>query len=127
MNKKIILMIIFTSILSIPAIDARPIYREGLPSEMIDYCKICHVQSSGLGPLNVYGKDFYDNERSIEAIAFLDSDGDGYLNQDELNNGTFPGNPESYPGARTPGLGFFSALLALLAARFFGNMNNSVR
>ncbi len=35
----------------------------------------------------------------INATASLDSDGDGFTNEAELAAGTFPGDPNSYPGS----------------------------
>ncbi|TFH46684.1 MAG: hypothetical protein E4G94_01885 [ANME-2 cluster archaeon] len=108
------LLVILVIFLLLPHSSARPIYREGIPQDMMNFCKICHVQSSGLGPLNEYGNDFYKNGKSNDAVTMLDSDGDGYQNLDELNNGTFPGDPDSYPGAETPGFGIFPAVLSFL-------------
>ena len=70
--------------------------------------------------LNPYGLDFV---RAIEAHTFkefnknmfvvlgdalnmtanLDSDHDGYTNIQELNNGTYPGDPNEYPGKNEKG------------------------
>ncbi len=35
---------------------------------------------------------------ALNATDYLDSDHDGYLNIQELNNGTYPGDPNDYPG-----------------------------
>lgn len=65
--------------------------------------------------LNPYGLDFvraieshtiseYDTNfykvitNSINQIKDLDSDGDGYTNNEELNAGTYPGDPNDHPG-----------------------------
>lgn len=71
---------------------------------------------SALKGLNPYGADFinavskytYDDfqnnvflvlSKAFNATNSLDSDKDGYTNIEELGQGTYPGNPESYPGA----------------------------
>ncbi len=70
---------------------------------------------SALKGLNPYGADFinaiskytYDEfqnnvflvlSRAFNSTANLDSDRDGYSNIDELSQGYYPGDPESYPG-----------------------------
>ncbi len=69
---------------------------------------------STLKGLNPYGVDFvraiekhtyaeYENNfyrvvgDALAATNSTDSDGDGYTNQQELEAGTYPGNPDSYP------------------------------
>ncbi len=70
--------------------------------------------------LNPYGIDFvsamekstYDEfqnnvfavlSKALNMTNDKDSDGDGYTNIVELNNGTYPGDPNSYPGAQEKG------------------------
>ncbi len=71
---------------------------------------------SSLKGLNPYGLDFvralekystleeYDNNinlalyKAFNATKNMDSDGDGYTNIEELNAGTYPGDPTDYPG-----------------------------
>ncbi len=70
--------------------------------------------------LNPYGIDFvsaiekstYDEfqnnvfavlSKALNLTNDMDSDGDGYTNIVELNNGTYPGDPSSYPGAQEKG------------------------
>jgi hypothetical protein len=60
-------------------------------------CKICHINSSGGGPTNPYGTDFANKGHSFKAIEPLDSDGDGFINIDEIYNLTFPGDASDNP------------------------------
>ncbi|MFQ6052965.1 MAG: thrombospondin type 3 repeat-containing protein [Candidatus Bathyarchaeia archaeon] len=77
---------------------AIPEYSRDLPSELKNFCNVCHERASG-GPLNAFGTDYGKSGRNMGAISALDSDGDGYTNGDELAAGSFPGDPDSYPAA----------------------------
>lgn len=71
-------------------------------------CKICHLEPPK-SPRNPFGKaveqaldktnDGVLTKAVMSSIEKLDSDGDGALNIDEINAGTFPGDPQSKPGA----------------------------
>jgi hypothetical protein len=67
----------------------------------LDSCSTCHV--AGEGPsketLNPYGTDLQKNAFDFGAIEGLDSDGDGVTNIDEINGGSFPGDPADKPTA----------------------------
>ena len=69
-------------------------------------CQWCHAtygyDGSGniVDTLNNYGKDYYTNGRTKEAVLAiegLDSDGDGYTNLAEINAGRFPGDANDDP------------------------------
>ncbi len=93
-------------------INALPDYGNNLPSSYGSACQVCHVSSSGAGRLNSYGDDFEENLYDIEAIAKLDSDGDGHSNEKELKAGTFPGDPDSSPQG-IPGFPYESIILGI--------------
>ena len=62
-------------------------------------CDFCHV--GGGAPLNSYGQAYKDKGRNKDAFATIggeDSDGDTFLNIDEINALTLPGDPKDYPG-----------------------------
>lgn len=73
-------------------------YARDVPLELKNNCKVCHTMASG-GPLNDFGSDYLANSRDMDAVRGMDSDGDGYPNGDELEAGSLPGNPGSYPGS----------------------------
>jgi hypothetical protein len=79
-------------------VNGRPLYAKDLPTSLKNYCQVCHTSASG-GPLNEFGKDYQRFNFNTSAISTLDSDGDGFTNGEELAEGTFPGDPNSYPGA----------------------------
>lgn len=79
------------------SVNALTEYSEDLPSSYGSVCLVCHLSESGGGGLNSFGSDFSENDNDIEAINNLDSDGDGHTNEEELNAGTFPGDPDSAP------------------------------
>lgn len=75
-------------------------------------CNYCHyIQHPPTGwtnlptntsqTLNPYGAAYLAAGRDRDAVGKIrcdDSDGDGYLNWDEIAEGSFPGDPKSYPG-----------------------------
>ncbi|WP_256623197.1 PGF-CTERM sorting domain-containing protein [Methanolobus chelungpuianus] len=63
----------------------------------LDTCSTCHGED--IESLNPYGADYGENDGDLEAIESLDSDGDGFSNQEEITTLTFPGDAESMPGA----------------------------
>ena len=81
-------------------VSAIPEYAIDMPLELKNFCIVCHTMGSG-GPLNVYGQDYFMNGNNVSAIALLDSDGDQFTNNEELDKGTFPGDSNSYPNADT--------------------------
>ena len=63
-------------------------------------CITCHRNSNGTGGYNSYGSDwkaFGSNAAAYTAIEDRDSDGDGYINIDEILVDTFPGDASSKP------------------------------
>lgn len=70
-------------------------------------CQWCHESYGydGAGEIkdtmNSYGKDYKIAGRNAAAVTLIDtmdSDGDGYINSDEIAAGTFPGNATDHPG-----------------------------
>ena len=76
-------------------VNAIPEYVSVLPSDLKNFCNVCHVRNSG-GPLNSFGEDYmrFDFDR----LMGLDSDSDGFSNGDELDAGKLPGDAKSIPG-----------------------------
>jgi len=63
----------------------------------LDSCNTCHTN---VPDLNSYGRDYRSHGHDFRAIELLDSDGDGYLNIDEINALSFPGDINSTPGTQ---------------------------
>ncbi len=76
-------------------------YVNDVPQLSKSNCIVCHTEHSG-GMINDFGKDFMTHDHSIEAIASIDSDGDGFTNQEEFEAGTLPGDPDDHPPTPTP-------------------------
>lgn len=76
--------------------EARPGYLSILPPKA-QRCTTCHFSQAG-GARNPFGSDF-EKTGSLTLIGDRDSDGDGVINRVELEEGTNPGDPKSYPGA----------------------------
>ena len=102
----------------IPASRAIPEYSRELPEALKNFCQVCHVRASG-GPMNSYGDDFVSYGWSVGAIGELDSDDDGFSNEDELAAASLPGDPQSTPTSKrgvNPILVMGGASLLLIAA-----------
>ncbi|MFQ6051581.1 MAG: thrombospondin type 3 repeat-containing protein [Candidatus Hydrothermarchaeota archaeon] len=84
-------------VILVSVVNGIPLYMKEIPASL-KKCTVCHIQSSGIGGLNNFGFDFAKNNFSLSRIEKLDSDHDGFSNYDELNAGTYPGDPNSYPG-----------------------------
>jgi len=87
----------------IPQSRAIPEYSKELPEALKNFCQVCHVRASG-GPMNSYGDDFVAYGSSVGAIGELDSDDDGFSNEDELAAASLPGDPNSTPTSKKRGI-----------------------
>jgi hypothetical protein len=116
----IIPMFLILLLYSVNTVEAKEMYVDYIPGPLHGKCEACHSGKS----LDFYGEDFgsvsghsSDPQRAINLIANLDSDGDGYTNSIELGEGTFPGDPGSYPKSSRNGEAQFLpiALIGLLS------------
>ncbi|MEE9151651.1 MAG: thrombospondin type 3 repeat-containing protein, partial [Thermoplasmata archaeon] len=87
-------------LINIPSSYGEEEYAPYIPGPLNGKCEACHSGSA----LDAYGQDFAsisnhasNPQGAINAIADLDSDGDGFTNSEELSKGTFPGDPSSRP------------------------------
>jgi len=95
----ILITLIALSASPIPGSQAIPEYSRELPEALKSFCQVCHVRASG-GPMNSYGS--YGG--SVESIGELDSDGDGFSNEEELAASSLPGDPDSTPPSKKNGI-----------------------
>lgn len=78
-----------------------------LASNACDHCHNLMLEESGhtfMETLNPYGVDYWNAGRSIPAIKDIknvDSDGDGYENDEEIMKLRYPGSSQSQPGQKT--------------------------
>jgi len=85
---------------------AKPEYLQGFNKKYgtqgtkLDSCNTCHTTTQDADHLNPYGQDFRKANHDYGAIEGLDSDGDGFKNIDEINAGTFPGDPNDNPNTK---------------------------
>ncbi len=129
MSKKltiVLLLLTVVALMGVPAALALPAYKDDFNAKYnttgtrIDQCILCHVNANPFSDStrNSYGIDL-DNQlvnltstpsnanqstvnQSLTNIEPLDSDGDGFINIDEIHNLTFPGNASDHPTIVTP-------------------------
>ncbi len=104
MNLLVTLLIAFVVLSASPIPESRaiPEYARELPEALKSFCQVCHESAAG-GPLNSFGDDFTSHGRSVGAISELDSDDDGFSNEEELAAGSIPGDPDSTPTSKKTG------------------------
>jgi hypothetical protein len=117
----ILIALIALSASPIQGSQAIPEYSRELPEALKSFCQVCHVRASG-GPMNSYGDDYVSYGGSVESIGELDSDGDGFSNEEELAASSLPGDPDSTPTSKKKGINpillMGGASLLLIAAGF---------
>ena len=99
----LLIALVVLSAFPIPVSQAIPEYARELPEALKSFCQVCHVRASG-GPMNSYGEDFVSYGGSVGAIGELDSDDDGFSNEEELAAGSIPGDPDSTPTSKKSGI-----------------------
>jgi MYXO-CTERM domain-containing protein len=99
------LLIVLIVLSASPILGSRaiPEYSRELPEALKSFCQVCHVRASG-GPMNSYGDDYVSYGGSVEAIGELDSDDDGFSNEEELTASSLPGDPDSTPTSKKKGI-----------------------
>ncbi|TAL06014.1 MAG: hypothetical protein EPO07_02570, partial [Verrucomicrobia bacterium] len=99
---------------------------DSLPSHST-HCGVCHYDFNGGGTRNFYGaaiegagfdlKTTAGRSNAIWAVRFLDSDSDGYANQEEITNTITYANTPTFPGLKQSNTNLVSNVsLAELAA-----------
>ena len=115
------LLVVFIALAASQISESRaiPEYSRELPEALKNFCQVCHVRASG-GPMNSYGEDYVSYGSSVGASGEIDSDDDGFSNEDELAAGSLPGDPNSTPTSKKIGVNLIyvmgGASLLLIAA-----------
>ncbi len=108
-----LLLLMAVTLAGMPQALATPTYKSWFEANYsaavnsrIDVCLLCHVDPNPISfensDRNQYGADFGRNGHNFAAIEPLDSDGDGFINIDEIHNLTFPGNASDFPSTAAP-------------------------
>lgn len=93
------------SLLMISVVSGRPNRLKKLPNNGKNSgCGTCHIKPKGGGERNSFGKDYQKigmkaGDKYTAELGKLDSDGDGFTNDQEFAAGTRPENAESKPAA----------------------------
>ncbi|MDY6990615.1 MAG: thrombospondin type 3 repeat-containing protein [Thermodesulfobacteriota bacterium] len=69
-------------------------------------CATCHVDSRGGGKRNPFGRHYEKvglaaGDKYVDSLGGLDSDGDGFTNDQEFAAGTHPGEAKSKPTGKS--------------------------
>jgi hypothetical protein len=84
--------------------DGRPARISKTPDKGKSFgCATCHTSRMGGGRRNPFGKDYQKialkaGDKYTVELGAIDSDGDGFTNDQEFAAGTHPGDPDSKPG-----------------------------
>ncbi len=116
MNRKTLAILLMTLVflIGVPQVEAnRNIFNNftklynvpNVSDAKLNTCKTCMASTTPSVSWNKYGSDLrsnaaFDRNNSIIAmknIEPLDSDGDKFINIDEIHNSTLPGNESDYP------------------------------
>jgi len=120
MKKKILVMLLILAIyISVvpQAVANRNIFDQfkseyNASGAKLDTCMTCMATTTPTASWNKYGLELRNNSvfdrndpvPAMKNIEPLDSDGDGFLNIDEIRNFAFPGNASDFPLAQEPSI-----------------------
>lgn len=109
---------------------AYPVDMDKLPNQGRNSfgCIVCHISPAG-EEINIFGRDYRDNNHQYdETLMRMDSDGDGFSNDQELkaNPAANPGDARSYPWD-PPDPWVWGATLAALVVAVTGGFNLVLR
>ncbi len=96
------------ALIMVSVVPGRPNRPKRLPDKGENFgCGTCHVKSKGGGERNPFGKDYEKvglkaGDKYTDALGQLDSDGDGFTNDQEFAAGTHPGDARSKPVGADP-------------------------
>lgn len=91
------------SLIMISVVLGRPHRMKKIPDKGKNFgCGTCHIKPKGGGKRNPFGKDYKKiglkaKDNYTDELGKLDSDGDGFTNDQEFDAGTNPGDAKSKP------------------------------
>lgn len=100
-----LMILALLGVIAVPGASARPFRLGFIPDRGEKFgCATCHLKREGGGGRNAFGQSWEKvavkaGDKYTDKLGAMDSDGDGFTNDQEFSVGTHPGDPKSKPNS----------------------------